>query len=117
MSNVKDIPAKDRPLSEQFRIVAKLFCDADAAASLMESLKTTTLEQKKNELNAATGGTYADNRLEREVKASQDWEEYIREMCQHRAKANLLKVKMEYIRMKFAEWRTLNANARAERQM
>ena len=46
-AKIKDVPERDRPISEQFRIVAKQWCDADSAASLMEELKTTSLEKIK----------------------------------------------------------------------
>jgi hypothetical protein len=36
----KEMPEEERPLSEQFRLVALAWCDADAAASLREELKT-----------------------------------------------------------------------------
>lgn len=95
---VKELPARDQPIAEQFRIVALQFCDADAAASLLEELKTTTLAKMKADL-ISREGPMADNKAEMSVKASQDWEDYIREMCGNRAKATKLKLKLEHLRM------------------
>ena len=67
--------------------------EAYAAASLLEELKTADLEQRKTKLIEAHGGM-ADNRAERMVKAPPEWEQRIRQMCEARAQANLLKAKL-----------------------
>lgn len=95
---IKEMPERERPIAEQFRIVALQFCDADAAASLLEELKTTTLAKMKADL-LSREGPMADNKAETTVKASPEWEEYIRDMCGHRAKATKLKLKLEHLRM------------------
>jgi len=110
------IPKHEQPISEQFRIVAKQWVDADSAASLLEELKTTTLERMKSDL-IERDGPMPDNTATRLAKCSADWEQYIREMCKHRADANRLKVQMEYIRMKHSEWQSAEATARAERRL
>ncbi len=97
-ATVKELTERERPIAEQFRIVALQFCDADAAASLLEELKTTTLSKMKADL-ISREGPMADNRAEMSVKASPEWEEYIREMCGNRAKATKLKLKLEHLRM------------------
>jgi hypothetical protein len=94
----KDMPEQEQSTAEKFRIVALQYCDADAAASLMEELKTTTLAKMKADL-ISRDGPMADNKAETTVKASSDWEEYIREMCGHRTKATRLKLQLEYLRM------------------
>lgn len=112
---VASLPKNEQPISEQFRIVAKQWCDADAAASLMEELKTTTLEKLKSRLLEA--GPMADNTATRLAKSHPDWDQYIREMCKHRADANRLKCQMEYIRMRHREWIGADATARAEMKL
>src|SRR5262245_15760748 len=115
-ARVSSLPAKERPISEQFRIVAKQWAEADAAAHLMEELKTTTLEQKKSAIIEANPGM-AENKAERWAKSSDAWEQYIRSMCAHRSTANLLRQKLEYLRMKHREWIASNADARDERRL
>lgn len=110
------LPASEQPISEQFRIVAKQWVDADAAASLMDELKTTTLEQMKTRLIKASG-PMPNNTAERIVKSSPDWEQYIRDMCKHKTAANRFKVQMEYLRMRHREWIGADATARAEMRM
>jgi hypothetical protein len=113
---ISDVAAHERPISEQYRIVAKQWVDADAAARLLEDLKTTTLEQKKSD-HIAEHGTMPDNKAEREVKSSEDWEDFIRQMVDARTEANKKKAQLEYIRMKFSEWQSKEATARAERRL
>src|SRR5262245_56396765 len=102
-ARIGQVPAKDRPISEQFRIVSKEWADAENAAHILEELKTTTLEQKKNKLIEANPGM-ADNAAERVTKASPEWEEYIKTMCKHRGTANLLRQKLKWLEMRHREW-------------
>jgi hypothetical protein len=110
------MPAKEQPISEQFRIVAKQWCDADAAASLMEELKTTTLEKMKSDL-IERDGPMPDNTATRLAKCNSEWTDYLTQMCKHRAEANRLKCQMEYIRMRHREWIGADATARAEMKL
>ena len=99
---VKDMPERERPISEQFRIVALQFVDADGAASLLEEMKTTTLAQMKSNL-IALEGEMPDSKAERIVKSGPDWSAYIKEMVDKRTQANKLKLQLEYLRMKERE--------------
>lgn len=116
MNAPANLPRNEQPISEQFRVVAKQWVDADAAASLMEELKTTTLEKIKSRL-ISDDGPMPDNTATRLAKCSDDWEEYLRSMCKHRADANRLKVQLEYIRMRHREWIAADATARAEMRL
>lgn len=100
------------PISEQFRVVAKKWCEADAAASLLEDTKSAFLAQKISEQ-----GDMPHNRAETTVKSSPEWADYIKTLTDARKQANLLKVQMEYIRMQFSEWQSHNANKRAEMRL
>jgi hypothetical protein len=113
---MNELPHNERPISEQYRIVAKLWANAESAAHLLEETKTTTLEEKKCALIAANP-SLAENKAERLAKADPEWREFIEEMCAARAKANFLKVKLEYIRMRHREWIGANADARAEMRL
>jgi hypothetical protein len=95
------------PISEQYRIVAKKWVDAEAAASLMEDTKTAVLSQMQKAL-----GDMPVSRSEMEVKASAEWMEFIEKMIDARKQANLLKVQLEYLRMRSREW-TAEEYARA----
>lgn len=100
------------PWSEQYRIVAKQWVDADAAANFREELKSATLAR----LMTAQGDMPV-SRAEMIVKASDTWGKYVGEMIDARKTATLLKVQLEYIKMKFQEWSSENANKRAEMRL
>jgi hypothetical protein len=108
---MQDTP--ERPLSEQYRIVAKKWVDAEAAAHLLEESKTTVLEQRKTSL-IGKAGDMPDAKAERSIKSDPEWEEYIQTMCEARKRANLLKVQLKYIEMRHREWISADANARKE---
>ena len=97
------------PISEQFRIVAKKWVDADSAASMLEETKSAFLSRLMSDL-----GDMPVSTAEMSVKASDDWKAYITEMVEARKRASLLKVQLEYIRMKYHEWQSAEATRRAE---
>lgn len=103
---------QEKPLSEQFRLVAKKWVDADSAASLLEETKSAVLARMM-----AAQGDMPVNRAELNVKSSEEWLEFVTNMVKAREKAALLKVQLEYIRMKFHEWQSHSANKRAEMRL
>jgi hypothetical protein len=102
----------DKPLSEQFRIVAKQWVDADSAANLLEETKSAYLARLM-----AGQGDMPVSRAEMNVKASDDWMEHITKMVAARERASLLKVQLEYLRMRFNEWQSDTATRRAEMRL
>jgi hypothetical protein len=100
------------PISEQFRIIAKRWVDADSAANLLEETKSAFL----NQLMLAQGDM-AVSKAEMIVKGSPEWKEHVEQMVEARKQANLLKVQLEYIKMQFYEWQSHNANKRAEMKL
>ena len=66
-ARVMELPRDQRPLSEQFRLVAKAWCDLDGAAGCWKKTKTATLStmmQRQGDVPVA--------HAERDVKASPD---------------------------------------------
>jgi tRNA nucleotidyltransferase/poly(A) polymerase len=114
--SVRTLPPKDRPISEQYRVLANQWADLDAAAHIKEEMKTVTLEQMKTTLIKANPGL-AENKAERVVKSSKEWEVYVRTMCADRAAANKIKQKLEYLKMRHREWVGKNADARQEMRL
>lgn len=100
------------PISEQYRVKAKLWVEADAAASLLEETKSAFLSQKMAAL-----GDMPVSRAELTVKSSDEWREFVTNMVEARKAANLLKVNLEYIRMKSMEWQSAEATKRTEARL
>jgi hypothetical protein len=101
-----------QPLSEQFRLAAKEWVEADSAANILEETKSAVLSQMMVKL-----GDVPVSRAEMQVKASGEWLEHITKMVKARETSNLLKVKVEWLRMRHSEQQSQEATARAERRL
>lgn len=102
----------NQPWSEQYRLAALDWADKHNAASLLEETKTAVLAQRMKAL-----GDVPAAHAERDVKASQEWAEFIKGMVNARYAANRAKVKLEYMRLRFNEWQSAEANKRAEMKL
>lgn len=100
------------PISEQYRLVAKKYCDADAAANLLEETKSAFLAKLM-----LARGDMAVSKAEMLVKGSDEWTDYVTKMIRAREQAALLKAQLAYIQMKFYEWQADGANKRAEMRL
>lgn len=98
-AKISELPESERPITEEFRLAALEYIDADAAAQLLEELKTATLAQLKSAL-IVDRGEMPDSRADRIVRSGPDWKEYIERMVQARSVANKAKLKLEWIRMR-----------------
>lgn len=98
--------------SEQYRIAAKDWVEKDSAARLLEETKSAVLSQRMKAL-----GDMPATHAEREVRASEEWFDFIEKMVAARTAANLAKVKKEWCRMKFSEWISMDATRRAEMKL
>jgi len=102
----------NRPISEQYRLSAEEWVRLDGAARLLEETKTAVLSQRMAAL-----GDMPVSRAELAVKSSQDWNDFITSMVEARTAANEMKVHVEFLKMRFAEWNSNEANARIERKI
>jgi hypothetical protein len=100
------------PLSEQFRVVAKKWVDADAAASMLEETKSAVLAKMMADL-----GEMPVSRAEMMVKSGSEWRDFVHKMVEQRKSAALLKVQLEYIRMRHSEVQSSEATRRAEMKL
>jgi hypothetical protein len=100
------------PVSEKYRLAALEWVDLDHAARLLEDTKSSVLAQKMAEL-----GDCPVSRAEATVKASADWREFVLSIVNARTEANRKKVEVEFLRMRFSEWQSHEANDRIERKM
>lgn len=115
MTDIEE-PRSNLPLSEQYRLVALKFVDADAAAKILEELKTARLSEMIGDA-MRQDATLAYNKAEGLVKSSRVWQDYITGMVNARKLANRLKLQLEYIRMKHSEWMSSEATTRVERRL
>jgi putative sterol carrier protein len=95
--------------AERYRVAGDVWCDAEAAAQLLEDCKSAVMAQWQTEL-----GDIPVNRAEQTVKASARWRDYIQDAVDARKAANLAKVRLETIKMKAMEYQAKEANSRTE---
>jgi hypothetical protein len=116
-----DEPEIRRDISEMWRVAAVEWVDLNAAADLREDTKSSELARmimRETESHQNIHGKpLAHNRAEMIVKASDEWLQVIDDINETRRAANLARVRMDFLKMKFSEWQSRNANAREERRM
>lgn len=100
------------PISERYRIIAKEWVELDHAARLMEETKSAVLSQRMAAL-----GDMPVSKAELAVKASSEWHEFVKALVDARSAANLKRVELEWIRMRFSEQQSREATERAERKL
>lgn len=104
--------AQPNPISEEYRLIAKRWVEAESAAELLEQTKSAVLAKLM-----CAEGEMPVSKAEMRVKASDKWDGFVREMVTAREKASYLKVQLEYIRMRFSEQQSANASRRAEMKL
>ncbi len=100
------------PISEQWYHAARKWADMNAAADMLEEGKSAYLSQRMAAL-----GDMPVSKAELGVKSSPDWSDYIKKMVRAREQANLAKIEMEFLRMRFNEWNAADANNRQQMRM
>ena len=98
--------------AEAWYEVAERWVTLDAAAEMLAEGKSAFLSQKMAAL-----GDIPVSKAELTVKASAEWADYIKKMVRAREQANLAKVEAEFLKMKFSEHMSKDANARTEARM
>lgn len=101
--------SSNEPYSEQVRLKGLEWCDLDAAARMFEEGKTTYLAQRMAAL-----GDMPVSKAEKEVKASADWSDYIKKMVRAKTLANRARIELEYLKMRYWEQSSQEANQRTE---
>lgn len=107
-----DMPERERPISELYRIVAKQWAAADAAARYLDDMSSTV---KSQIFLTITDTSVA--RAEHMARAHPDYIEHLETVRAAREKANLLFGQKKYYEIKHSEWQSDEANQRKERGM
>lgn len=97
--------------TEQFRIKALKWANANGEAERLEHMRKVILGELVNQI----GGPIT--KAEHEAHGHKHYVQHIRDMTHARTKANIAKGEMEFMRMRFEAWRTVNATRRAEMKL
>lgn len=98
--------------AEKYRLAGEAWVADDSAARLLEETKSVVFSQM-----VSKQGDMPVSRAEHAVRSSDDWRDFISKMVEARTKANAAKVELRYSEMKFLEWQSAAATARAERRL
>ena len=117
---VREIPDREKPISELFRLAGDKWVNAKKKRDLIKGLKDTVLARRKREIIEEARAL--DQRMskvdaEESVKASPEWEEYIRGLVDAEEMTEAAWVQCQELEMRYGEWQSAEANARKERQM
>ncbi len=99
-------------LAEQWYEAADRWVALDAAAEMLTEGKSAYLSQRMAAL-----GDIPVSKAELTVKASPEWADYIKKMVRAREQANLAKIEAEFLKMRFSEFMSKDANNRTEMRM
>lgn len=102
----------DHPISELFRLAALEWVELDGAARLLEESKSAVMSQLLQDM-----ADMPVSRAEIAVRASAQWIDYVNRMVAARTAANTKKIEVEFLKMRFAEWNSSEANSRLERKL
>lgn len=98
--------------AEEYRLAAEVWVAEDSAARMMEESKSAVFSQMVGQQ-----GDMPVSRAEHNVRASNEWHDYLKQMVEQRTKANSAKVELKYLEMKYFERQSHEATARSERRM
>ena len=112
---VTEMPASERPLSEQYRIVAKQFAAAYGQATFMENTRSGELakliKKRMDEANEKITRATA----EMDVKASDAWYDFNERLAIAKEKVEILRAQKKYIEM--VQWERNNADANRRKEL
>jgi len=100
------------PLSEQWYHAARTWAALQAAADMLEDGKSAYLSQKMAAL-----GDMPVSKAELAVKSSAEWSDYIKKSVRAREQSNLAKIEAEFLKIRFSESMSIDANHRQELRM
>jgi hypothetical protein len=106
----------NQPVSEQFRLVAKRWVEADAGARLAEETKNDRLMRLMQDV-IDKDGKMPNATAERLVRASDEWRRETVERVRLRTEALRLKVQLDFIKMQASEQMSFEASRRAEMKL
>lgn len=114
---VSDMPQHERPLSEQYRVVAKQFAEAYGQASFMENTRTGMLARMVKKRLASANAKTSIAAAEADAKASDEWFAFNQELAKAKERVEILRAQKKYIEMQGWEQTNANADTRTERRM
>jgi hypothetical protein len=115
-----EIPEKDKPISELRRLAGLRVAEARYHARILDKMEKTELARRKQDLldDAKRAGVkLTKTDAEDMVRASTEWEDYIREGAEAGREADRAWADVAFYETKWEEIKEANANMRKEMAM
>lgn len=97
MTNRRGASSDDRDIAERFRLVAEEWADADAAYYMLDHTRTSIADEIALKLMESG---MAANKAEKTAKTSAEYREHVAKAGEAKRNANVLKARMDYLRMR-----------------
>jgi len=114
---VTEMPQHERPLSEQFRVVAKQYVAAKKQARFMERTRSATRDRIAARIIRESKEKITKAQAIFNVQISDEWMQYNQDLADAEEKADILFAQKEFIKIQQWEMTDANANVRTERKM
>jgi hypothetical protein len=111
-SPVREMAEREQSLAERFRLIGEEWAEADAAHYMLETTRTSV----RSEIVMKQVGV-PNNRAQHIANASPEYREHVEKAADAKRRANILKVRMDYLRMRERKQDHEEWNARSERKM
>lgn len=113
-ATVQDMPERQQSLAERFRLVAEEYAEVDAAFYMLENTRTSIAAELA--LKEIAKGTPV-SKAELIAKASAEYREHVTKAGDTKHRANVLRARMDYLRMRERKEDRESWNERSERKM
>lgn len=117
---IAEVPEKERPVAEVFRLKGEEWAQADADAYVAEKLKDTVFERLRQSIYddaISLGEKVSLNEAGRRASMSEAWEEHILSIGDKKRRANQLWVERKAIEMAHEDIKNRDSNLRHEKQL
>lgn len=117
---ITEIPERDRPVAEVFRLKGEEWARADADAYIAEKLKDTVFERLRQSIYDAAlmaSEKISLNEAGRRASMSESWEQHVLEIGAKKQRANQLWVERKAIEIAHEDLKNRDSNLRHEKQL
>jgi len=111
-AKITEMPEREHDIAELFRIAGEEWAEADAAYYLLENTRTSL----RSEITLRQTGI-PNNRAEHIASASPEYRDHVKKAADAKRHANRLRVRMDYLKMRYGLWNSADANQRTERKL
>lgn len=111
---VQEMPKREQSTAERFRLVAEEWAEVDAAFYLLENTRTSIASELTM---AEVSKGMPVSKAEHVAKSSQAYRDHVKKAADAKREANILRARVEYLRMRDRKEDRQERNQMSERAM